>query len=100
MDGTIEAFNTAVDDMQAVTPPQDTRESHQAFVQSGRDSVSAAQDLSNRLGEAQSEEDLDQILSDFESESSDTLSRLDDACLGLQDIADTNSIDVDLHCEQ
>jgi curved DNA-binding protein CbpA len=100
LDGTIEAFNTAVDDMQAITPPQGAQESHVAFVQAARDSVSAAQDLRNRLDEAQSKDDLDRILSDFESESSVTLRRLDNACLGLQDIADTNGIDVDLLCEQ
>ena len=84
----------AIDDLD---PPAEAEDAHNEAVDAGRDFVTEAEDLTNELADVGSSSELEEV---FDAPEYDAASdRFDQACFDLQDIADANSIDVDLTCE-
>ena len=87
-------FVDAIDDLD---PPTEAEDAHNEAVDAGRDFVIEAEDLTNELADVESSSELEEV---FDAPEYDAASdRFDQACFDLQDIADANSIDVDLTCE-
>ena len=87
-------FVDAIDDLD---PPAEAEDAHNEAVDAGRDFVTEAEDLTNELADVGSSSELEEV---FDAPEYDAASdRFDQACFDLQDIADANSIDVDLTCE-
>ena len=90
----IAEFVDAIDDLE---PPAEIEDAHEEAVDSGRDFVTEAEELTNELADVGSSSELVEVFDAPEYEAASD--RFDQACFALQDIADANGIDVDLTCE-
>ncbi len=87
-------FVDAIDDLD---PPAEIEDAHEEVVDSGRDFVTEAEELTNELADVGSSSELSlEVFDDPEYEAASD--RFLQACFALQDIADANGIDVDLTC--
>jgi len=96
-----EVFSTIFEDAEGtfgdIEPPAQAEEAHNALVQAIGDIRTAIDDVVDNIPDALSLEEMDAILGAPEVETASNA--VDDACKELQQIADDNSIDVDLECE-
>ncbi len=86
-------FVDAIDDL---GPPAEIEDAHEEVVDSGRDFVADAEELTNELADVGSSSELEEVFDDPEYEAASD--RFLQACFALQDIADANGIDVELTC--
>ncbi len=86
-------FVDAIDDL---GPPAEIEDAHEEVVDSGRDFVTKAEELTNELADVGSSSELEEVFDDPEYEAASD--RFLQACFALQDIADAKGIDVDLTC--
>ncbi len=87
-------FVDAIDDLD---PPAEVEDAHEEAVDSGREFVTDAEELTNELADVGSASELEEVFDDPEYEAASD--RFDQACFALQDIAEANGIDVDLTCD-
>ena len=87
-------FLDAIDDLD---PPAEAEDAHNEAVDAGRDFVTDLEDLTNELADVGSSSELEEVLDDPELDAASD--RFDQARFALQDIADANSIEVDLTCQ-
>ncbi len=87
-------FGDALDDFD---PPAEVEDPHEEAVAGIAELVEFLQDFTDRFADVESTSDLEELLDAPELEAASD--RFDQACFDLQDIADANSIDVDLTCE-
>lgn len=86
-------FVDAIDDLD---PPAEVEDAHEEVVDSGREFVADAEELTNELADVGSSSELEEVFDDPEYEAASD--RFLQACFALQDIADANGIDVVLTC--
>ena len=98
-DKAIPLVEGAVGDVRDLTPPEEAKDAHQEFLDAADDVLEAYGTLSDRVEDVESEDELDQVLTELDAEVSPVFERIDDACFGLQSVADDNDVDVGLNCE-
>ncbi len=107
----IEVFSNLIDDfsdvvsgsrdsLEAIEPPSEVEDLHNEMVAVFRTAADALGDLAAELDEGVELTDLQKIGDDLESEFTSLSTQSEVVCRQLQDIADENSIDVDLECGQ
>lgn len=96
-----EVIKQALNDLNDLHPPAEARDAHDEFTAGLSEMLAAWENLRDRLADLESPSELRSLLAEpgneapFEAASQ----RLDGACLQLQEMADENSIDIDLQCE-
>jgi hypothetical protein len=93
-------FNEAIQRLDALTVPADAENGHAGFVSAIGESLAAADALQVDLPGIETQEQLDERLTQFDADVGDAISQADDACFELQDIADAEEIQIDLACEE
>jgi curved DNA-binding protein CbpA len=90
-----------LNDVKALQPPAEAKDAQDEFVASLANMLSLWQDLSVRLADVETAEELQTLLTGLESETQwlDTSQKFTDACRALQTIATDKGIDVTLDCE-
>jgi hypothetical protein len=90
-----------LNDVKALQPPAEAKDAQDEFVASLANMLSLWQDLSARLAEVQTTEELQTLLTGLETETQwlDTSQKFTEACRALQAIATDKGIDVTLDCE-
>lgn len=90
----------SVAQLEGIEPPGEAKAAHEEFVEAMRASGAVFEDISSRAAGSESLSELQDVFTELDSpESGAVFQRFVDACLALQGIADSNSIDVDLDCE-
>ena len=98
--GEIDAiFGKAIDRLDDLDVPTAAAEHHRNFIDGVRQSVAAGEALRNDLADITTDEQLDDRLAEFDSDTDAALDEADAACLRLQEIADTEDVGIDLECE-
>ena len=92
-------LTNALDDMEDIDAPSETEDEHDAFIGAGRDLIALSADFANQLDEAETQEEIDAVNVQFDEEGTALAAAADEACTGLQAIADDVNILVDLNCE-
>ncbi len=92
-------FNDALGRLSRMSVPAIAAGDHEAFIGGVFDSVSAGSALREDLRGISTEEQLSNRLAAFDGDVGAATEQGDAACLSLQAIADAESIDVDLDCE-
>jgi hypothetical protein len=87
------------DDLDALDPPDEAADEHDRFVASYEDLLDAIDEYEQSLEDAESLEDLS-AAANATGVGDEASADLDDACNDLQQLADDNSIDVDLECDE
>jgi hypothetical protein len=92
-------FNEAIRQLEDLDVPAAAAEHHQDFIDGVSGSVAAGEDLRNDLTDITTDEELDDRLAEFDSNIDTAVDKAEAACQGLQEIADTENVGVDLDCE-
>ncbi len=92
-------FNEAIRQLEDLDVPPVAAEHHQDFIDGVSASVAAGEDLRNDLTDITTDEELDDRLAEFDREIDAAVDKTDAACQGLQEIADTENVGIDLDCE-
>ncbi len=92
-------FNEAIRRLDGLDVPAAAAEHHEDFIAGVRVSVTAGDALRNDLTGITTDEQLDDRLAEFDSDIDAAVDEADAACLALQEIADTEDIEIDLDCE-
>ncbi len=84
-----------------IQPPPEVQQFHDDFVSEVEAVAQLAKDFFSALASVsvQTDADVDELTNQFDFDVSAATARADQACFSLQGIADENSIDVDLNCE-
>ena len=89
-------FRDAVDALEVINAPPEVAEEHDKFTEVAMELGEHFSDISDGLEDVETISEVNELLDDPGlNEASD---RLDEACLTLQDIADSNNIEVNLEC--
>ena len=91
------ATEDAIDDMRGLDPPDEVQDEHDRFVDALDELPAISRDLEDQVAGAETQEEFDEIVSasdPFESVGGE----ITVACQDLQQIAEDNSIEVDLEC--
>ena len=98
----VQAFATILGDAEGtfgdLEAPAEAEDAHDALVLAIGDATTALDSVEDDLPDALSLEELETFFSSSDLEAATTA--VDEACVALQTIADDNSIDVDLACEE
>jgi len=86
------------EDLEAITPPSEAEDVHAAMITSTNESATFLENTAVALEDAD-DDDLPTLVDNSES-LTQTLTRLQDACLDEQALADRENIDVDLKCPE
>jgi len=92
-------FNEAIRQLDDLDVPPAAEEHHQDFIDGVSASVAAGEDLRNDLTDITTDEELDAHLSEYDSAIDAAVDKTAAACRGLQEVADTENVDIDLNCE-
>lgn len=87
-----------VDSLNGLNPPAEAEELHNQLTDVYQEGAGALADLGGRLDSIESEQELATLGTDVETQFNDLGTRSDGLCFQLQDLADEQSIDVDLSC--
>jgi len=98
-DASTDVSEDAIDDIRNLNPPDEAADEHDAFVDALEKLPSATGDYADRIREAEDEDEYNDIVGD-EDPLETISSEIDEACVALQQIADDNSIEVDLECDE
>jgi hypothetical protein len=95
-------FREALGKQDDLDPPAEAQEAHQEFLAAGRVVLEGCEDTADRLAEAESWSEVEELISDLleDPEIVAARDRFTDACFALEAIAHNNDIDVDLDCEE
>jgi len=95
-------FREALGKQGDLDAPAGAQEAHQEFLAAGRVVLEASEDTADRLAEAESWSEVEELMSDLQQDSEIVAAadRFTDACFALEAIAHNNDIDVDLNCEE
>ena len=85
-----------VADIEALEPPEEAQEAHDAAVEAGNATADAYDALAEEAGNVESVDEL--FTGDVGQEAQEAIDQFTTACLDLQQIADDNSIEVGLNC--
>jgi hypothetical protein len=92
-------FDRAVERLEELDAPPEVSEDHEEFLDAVHDASIIAAGLQDRLPEVASEADAEDLVTEFDEELAPVLASADDACFSLQEVADSNDIDVNLSCD-
>ncbi|MCI0819600.1 MAG: hypothetical protein J4O12_04815 [Chloroflexi bacterium] len=92
-------FDEAIRQLDDLDVPAVAAAHHQDFIDAVRVSVTAGEALQDDLTNITTDEQLDDRLAEFDSDTDAALDEADAACLRLQEIADTEDVGIDLECE-
>ncbi len=95
-DANLAIIEGASDKIEALDPPTDVADAHNALLAAVGDTVAAFEVLASQVAEAESLADLFELFDDGGSEAASE--RFEQTCSDLQGIADENEIDVSLDC--
>jgi hypothetical protein len=95
----LRVLSDAADDLEALNAPEEVKEQHEVFVGAVRDASGQSEAFLEGLRGVDTEAELEQLVTEFDEETTRTQQEADAACLELQQIADDNGISVDLNCE-
>ena len=90
-------LNTLADDLEAISPPQEAEAVHTRTINAARGSATFIEGVAVFLEDVQTEEELNEAVENSTS-LTQTLQRLQNACLAGQTLAARNNIAVDLKC--
>jgi hypothetical protein len=96
-DASFAVFDKSLDEIADVNPPAEVKDAHEEYLDSGAGVSRFIGEFLEGPKDNGSVTDLSAFLADPELE--EASQRFDNACSGLQLIADENEIDVDLGCE-
>lgn len=96
-DELVGASDDAIAEVRDLDPPDEAADQHDTYVSALEELPGLVDDYRNRIAGAASRDELTAIVNDS-PDIIDATSRIGDACKALQDVADDNSIDVDLEC--
>jgi len=101
VDGYYGIVQKGLTDVKALKPPAEAKDAQDAFVAALGNMISLWQDLSDRLAEVQTPEELGTLLTGLAGEAdwTDTSQQFTDACRALQTLATDKGIEVTLDCE-
>jgi len=88
----------SLDDLRGVSPPDEVKDKHQAFVDAGQKLLDIAQELYGRLQDVTTEEEFNSVSDEFDTKGSDAAQAVNTACVDLQGVADDAQIQIDLQC--
>jgi hypothetical protein len=88
----------SLDDLRGVSPPDEVKDKHQAFVDAGQKLLDIATELNGRLQDVTTEEEFNAVSDEFDTKGSDAAQAVNTACDDLQGVADDAQIQVDLQC--
>jgi hypothetical protein len=93
-----QAIRAEIDARNEIDPPPTAEKAHLEWLAAARVLAKVYEDVINRAADAQTARGLQQVLVevDYESRLAEASDRAEQACVGLQDIADKNEIDVNL----
>jgi hypothetical protein len=92
-----DVIGTFVSDLEALEPPEEAQEAHDAAVAAGSTASDAYDELVEAAGDAESAEAL---FNSPEGEAANTaVEAFSEVCVDLQEVADSNNIEVDLNCD-
>lgn len=89
----------AVDDIRGLDPPGEVEDEHDRYVDALESIPSISDDLQQRIHEAQSEDEYAEIVG-TDDPFEEVGDEITEACDALQQIAEDNSIEVDLQCDE
>jgi hypothetical protein len=101
VDGYYGIVQKGLTDVKALKPPAEAKDAQDEFVAALENMISLWQDLSARLANVQTTEELGTLLTGLAGETdwTDTSQQFTDACRALQTIATDKGIEVTLDCE-
>jgi len=101
VDGYYDVVQKGLTDVKALKPPAEVKDAHDEFVASLGNMIALWKDLSGRLANVQTPEELGTLLTGLQSETqwTETAQQFTDACRALQTIATDKGIEVTLDCE-
>ena len=89
-----------IDEMEELDPPQDAKEAHEEWLTAAKVIEPLFEELLDGLEEVETLDQVEEFAAQFEEPEIEAASlRAQEACAGLQAVADANAIDVDLDCE-
>jgi chromosome segregation ATPase len=95
----VDILSGAAEDIEAIEPPDEVQDPHDAFIAAVRDGIESTEGLRDDLEGASGEAEVNRVIEQFTEEITRIQQEADTACLDLQQIADSNNIVVDLNCE-
>jgi hypothetical protein len=98
--GAVLVLDQTVQEMDALTPPVEAEQPHNDFVEAAGEVAEFTGAAQEEIQGAETAEDVDSILDEFETEAAEAQFAVDEACADLQDLADDNGIQADLHCAE
>ncbi len=88
-------------DLESIDPPPEVEDAHNEIVAAQAEGLELLEELNERAQLVESISDMEDLSAEFAGPVfTDVSDRSEQACLGLQAIADDNGIDVDLECEE
>jgi hypothetical protein len=91
------AFGQAIDDLDALNPPEEADERHEEFVSAGRDVLEESENLSDQLADVETVDEANELFENS-AEIEEASSNFEAACGELQTLADDEGVDADLGC--
>jgi hypothetical protein len=98
LDTMIIVFDRATNDMGALDPPSAAKDAHDLFMQDIQAAKQESSGLKGQLGDVASDEDLNAIVDQFNTEVDALVTDANKACVSLQTLADSDGITVNLDC--
>ena len=91
-------YDEFFDELATLNPPPEAEDAFDELLTAGREIAEYLEELSGRVEEVESFDELGQLLEEGEAESDALQEAYTAACQSLQDIADANDIVADLGC--
>jgi hypothetical protein len=91
------AFGQAMDDLDALNPPEEAEESHDEFVSAGRDVLEESESLSEALADVETVDEANELFEDS-PEIEEASGNFEAACNDLQSLATDEGVVADLGC--
>ncbi len=95
----VEVFQEALAEIEDMNPPSEAKDAHDRFVESARTRVDLIENLAESVGEAETLEDLQQVITDLADVQLEEETRLQEACHSLEQIASDKGLQLDLNCD-
>jgi len=101
IDGYLDVVEQGLNDMEALKPPAEAKDAHEELVAALSSMVPQWKDLSEKLADAETTSELQEVLLEAQNETAwqESSQQYADACATLQGIADENGIVVTLDCQ-
>ncbi len=93
-------FEDFVGELESIAPPSEVEDAHNEMVAIQAEGLQLLEDLNERAQRVESASDVEEVGAEFDEPAFTAIAdQTEQACFGLEAIADANGIDVDLECE-